>query len=170
MFVALMVLQALVSFATVTQGTDSSIDESRQVVIRSAAEWQALWKAHDADRAAPVVDFARSVVEYLERRPPPEALTAQVLTSPYHPREPSPRRRHRRVQTAPAVDVRFDLTSTTRARTRSGFIRRPANYFPLFFLSISHEINETRILFATPYILFRNAEQFGYSSGRNCPR
>src|SRR5688572_12125528 len=113
MFVTLMVLQALVSFATVAQGTDSSIEESRQVVIRSAAEWQALWKTHDADRAAPVVDFGRSVVvgvflgsrptagfgvditavkrdgaqsvvEYRERRPRPGALAAQVLTSPYH--------------------------------------------------------------------------------------
>ena len=36
-----------------------------------------------------------------------------------------------------------------------------AIYFSLFFLSISHEINETRILFATLYILRRNAEQFG---------
>jgi PrcB C-terminal len=113
MFVVFIVLQVLVTFETVAQGTDSSIDESRQVVIGSAAEWQALWKAHDADGAAPVVDFARlvvlgvflgsrptagfgaeitavkregerSVVEYLERRPPPGALTAQVLTSPYH--------------------------------------------------------------------------------------
>jgi PrcB C-terminal len=113
MFVALTVLQVLVSIATVARGTDSGVDESRQVVIRSAAEWQVLWKAHNADRAAPVVDFARSVVvgvflgsrptagfgmeitavkregersvvEYLERRPPPGAITAQVLTSPYH--------------------------------------------------------------------------------------
>jgi hypothetical protein len=112
-FVVFIVLQVLVTFETVAQGTDSSIDESREVVIRSAAEWQALWKTHDADGAAPVVDFARvvvlgvflgsrptagfgaenhgsqegggaSVVEYLERRPPPGALTAQVLTSPYH--------------------------------------------------------------------------------------
>jgi protease stability complex PrcB-like protein len=113
MFVAFIVLQVLVMFETVAQGTDSNINESRQVVIRSAAEWQALWKAHDDDGATPVVDFARSVVlgvflgsrptagfgaevtavkkegerwvvEYLERRPPPGALTAQVLTSPYH--------------------------------------------------------------------------------------
>jgi len=113
MFVALIALQVLASFATVARGTGSGIDEPRQVVIRSAAEWQTLWKAHDPDRAAPVVDFARSVavgvflgsrptagfsveitavkkegersvVEYLERRPPPGSLTAQILTSPYH--------------------------------------------------------------------------------------
>jgi PrcB C-terminal len=113
MLIALVVLQVLASFTTVARGTNSSIDESRQVVIRGADEWQALWKAHDPDRAMPAVDFTRSqvvgfflgsrptagfsveitavkkdgeraVVEYVERRPPPGALTAQVLTSPYH--------------------------------------------------------------------------------------
>jgi hypothetical protein len=113
MFVALIALQVLMSFATVARGPNSGIDEPRQVVIGSAAEWQALWKSHDPNRAAPAVDFAqsvvvgvflgsrptagfgveitaikkegeRSVVEYLERRPPPGSLTAQILTSPFH--------------------------------------------------------------------------------------
>jgi hypothetical protein len=113
MLIALVVLQVLASFTTVARGTNSSIDESRQVVIRSAAEWQALWKAHDPNRAIPAADFTRAqvvgvflgsrptagfsveitavkedgeraVVEYVERRPPPGALTAQVLTSPFH--------------------------------------------------------------------------------------
>jgi hypothetical protein len=98
---------------TVAQGPMSNIDESRQVVARTAAEWQALWKEHDAQGAAPSVDFtqsiivavflgsrptagfaveitavktegSRSVVEYRERRPPRDALLAQVLTSPFH--------------------------------------------------------------------------------------
>jgi hypothetical protein len=113
MLVALLALQVLVSFATVARGPDSGIDESRQVVIRTATEWQALWKAHGAGRASPVVDFARSVVvgvflgsratagyevtitavksqdgktvvEYVERRPDAGAIVAQVLTSPFH--------------------------------------------------------------------------------------
>jgi hypothetical protein len=98
---------------TVAQGAMSNIEEPRQVVARTMAEWQALWKAHDAQRAAPAVDFTqsivvavflgtrptagfavditavkvegnRTVVEYRERRPPGDALLAQVLTSPFH--------------------------------------------------------------------------------------
>ena len=98
---------------TVAQGAMSNIEEPRQVVVRTAAEWQALWKEHDAQRAAPAVDFAqsivvavflgtrptagfdgeiatvtseggRAVVEYRERRPPRDAIAAQVLTSPFH--------------------------------------------------------------------------------------
>ena len=98
---------------TVARGAMSNIEEPRQVVVRTAAEWQALWKEHDAQRAAPAVDFAqssvvavflgtrptagfgvditavktegsRAVVEYREQRPPRDALTAQILTSPFH--------------------------------------------------------------------------------------
>jgi hypothetical protein len=98
---------------TVAQGAMSNIEEPRQVVARTMAEWQALWKEHDAQRAVPVVDFtqsivvavflgtrptagfavditavktdgSRTIVEYRERRPPGDALLAQVLTSPFH--------------------------------------------------------------------------------------
>jgi hypothetical protein len=98
---------------TVAQGAMSNIEEPRQAVVRTAAEWQALWKQHDPQRAAPAVDFAQAmvvavflgtrptagfaveiiavktegggaVVEYRERRPPRDALTAQILTSPFH--------------------------------------------------------------------------------------
>jgi PrcB C-terminal len=98
---------------TIAQGPMSNIEEPRQVVVRSIAEWQALWKEHDPQRAAPVVDFTqsivvavflgtrptagfaveitaiktegnRAVVEYRERRPPGDALLAQVLTAPFH--------------------------------------------------------------------------------------
>jgi hypothetical protein len=98
---------------TVAQGIMSNIEEPRQAVVRTAAEWQALWKQHDFTRPAPAVDFTRSmvvavflgtrptagysveivavkadgthvVVEYRERRPAPDALNAQILTSPFH--------------------------------------------------------------------------------------
>jgi hypothetical protein len=98
---------------TVAKGGMSSIEEPRQIVVRTAAEWQALWKLHDGDSAAPPVDFTqsmvaavflgsrpttgfaaditgvktegnRTVVEYLERQPPRDAVVAQVLTSPFH--------------------------------------------------------------------------------------
>ena len=98
---------------TIAQGAMSNIEEPRQVAVRTAAEWQALWKAHDAQGAAPSVDFTQSivvavflgtrptagfaveitavrtegngaVVEYRERRPARDALLAQILTSPFH--------------------------------------------------------------------------------------
>ena len=107
------VLPAVLLFATLAQGTMSNIDEPRQVVVRTAAEWQALWKEHDPGSAAPPVDFTqsavvgiflgsrptagfsvditavktegnRTVVEYLERRPAADAFVAQILTSPFH--------------------------------------------------------------------------------------
>ena len=102
-----------VELVTVAQGPMSNIEEPRQVVVRAAAEWQALWKEHDAQSAVPSVDFAqsivvavflgtrpsagfaveitavkgdssRAVVEYRERRPARDAITAQVITSPFH--------------------------------------------------------------------------------------
>jgi len=105
-------LQATVPFATVAQGGDSRIVTAREVVIRSAGEWQALWSEHSL-QASPVVDFSDSivvgvflgsrptagyrvefvtikvegnqaVVEYTERRPAQGGLVAQVLTSPFH--------------------------------------------------------------------------------------
>jgi hypothetical protein len=98
---------------TVARGAMSNTEEPRQVVVRTAQEWQGLWNEHDARSAAPAVDFAqstvvavflgtcptagfaveiaavktegsRTIVEYRERRPPGGALTAQVLTSPFH--------------------------------------------------------------------------------------
>ena len=104
---------AMLLLATVAQGAMSGIEEPRQAVVRTAAEWRALWKEHAPGQAAPVVDFAqsmvvgvflgsrptagfevvitavrqeggRTVVDYVERRPPPDELTAQVLTSPFH--------------------------------------------------------------------------------------
>jgi hypothetical protein len=106
------VTPALLLMVMVAQGSRSNIEEARQVTVRTAAEWQALWTEHDGG-AAPAVDFAhsmvvgvflgtrptagyrveiaavrseggRTVVEYVEHRPPPDALVAQVLTSPFH--------------------------------------------------------------------------------------
>lgn len=112
----LFTVQTLVSgtvpFVTVAQGASSQILEPRNITVRTAAEWQALWKAHDS-RPAPGVDFSQSivvgvflglrrtagfsveitainaknagaVVQYAERRPSAGAATAQVLTSPFH--------------------------------------------------------------------------------------
>jgi hypothetical protein len=106
------VLQAVLPFATLARGADSGIAEPRQVVVRFADAWQALWKEH-ASGPPPAVDFSQSIVvgvflgsrptagyeveivrirrtgaglavEYVERRPAPDALAAQVLTAPFH--------------------------------------------------------------------------------------
>jgi len=110
--VALALLQTVVTFTTVARGSASDIDQLRQVVVRGADEWRALWKAHSSE-PAPTVDFSQSmivgiflgtrptsgynvnitsvksqagkiVVEYTESRPAPGSMVAQVLTSPFH--------------------------------------------------------------------------------------
>jgi PrcB C-terminal len=97
---------------TVDRGARSAIHAARQAVVRTDAEWTALWEAHAAQRPKPAVDFSKEmvvgvflgsrptagfsvqitrvseedgalVVEYRETRPRPDAITAQVLTSPF---------------------------------------------------------------------------------------
>jgi protease stability complex PrcB-like protein len=94
------------------KGDQSNIDDARQVVARTAPEWNALWRQHSPDRPRPAVNFAREmvagvflgsrpsagfavdivsardehgalVVRYRETIPPPDAITAQVITSAY---------------------------------------------------------------------------------------
>ena len=107
------VLQASLPMRSLDQGQESGIEAAKQVSARSALEWDALWKQHASARARPSVDFTKEVVaavflgsrpsagygvqivgvrqegsalvvSYRETRPAPDALTAQVLTSPYH--------------------------------------------------------------------------------------
>jgi PrcB C-terminal len=98
---------------TVDKGEQSNIDEARQVVVRTEAEWTKLWQQHSPDRQRPTVDFAKDMivgvfmgsrpsagynisivstfakddnvlVRYQESTPRPGTMTAQVLTFPYH--------------------------------------------------------------------------------------
>ena len=98
---------------TVVKGPMSEVETPRQAVVRSPAEWSTLWKAHDPRGPLPPVDFTREmvvavfvgsrptsgysveivravgnsgtlVVEYVETAPSRDAITAQVLTAPYH--------------------------------------------------------------------------------------
>jgi hypothetical protein len=107
------VLQASLPMRSLDQGQESAIDAAKQVSARNADEWDALWKQHGSGRPRPSVDFSKEVVaavflgsrpsagysvqivrvrqdggalvvSYRETRPAPDALTAQVLTSPYH--------------------------------------------------------------------------------------
>lgn len=99
-------------FRVVDKGPRSGIQTARQVVIRTAAEWADLWRVHAANRERPTIDFDREmvvgvflgtrptagygveitgieeqdgvrVVRYRETIPPRDAITAQVLTSPF---------------------------------------------------------------------------------------
>jgi hypothetical protein len=102
-----------VPFKTVDRGLQSHIEKAREVVVRTPAEWIALWKEHAPDRPQPKVDFARSIivgvflgsrptgghgveitaitregttltVTYREQQPRPDAMVTQVITMPYH--------------------------------------------------------------------------------------
>ena len=100
-------------FATVQRGDLSGIEERREAVIRTAAEWASLWKQHQPDQKPPAIDFTRSmvagvflgsrptggyalevtaverdgadlVVIYREGKPDPKMMVTQMITSPFH--------------------------------------------------------------------------------------
>jgi len=100
------------TFRTIDKGVQSAIDVRRQVVVRTLPDWTTLWR-HTSDRPLPPVDFGRemviavfvgsrptagysvevtsveerdgkTVVSYRELAPARDAMTAQILTSPYH--------------------------------------------------------------------------------------
>jgi hypothetical protein len=102
-----------VPMRTIDKGTQSLVDDGRNVTVRTADEWTGLWRQHKADRPAPPVDFSREmvvgvflgsrptsgyqveivgvreegeslVVEYRVTSPGRDAMTAQVITMPYH--------------------------------------------------------------------------------------
>ena len=95
------------------KGDHSNMDEARQAVARTAGEWKTLWQQHSPERPQPQVDFAKEmvvgvflgsrpnagvtieivgvarkdaalVVQYRQTQPSRDAITAQVITSPYH--------------------------------------------------------------------------------------
>ena len=104
---------APVPFTTISQSEQSGVEEPRQVVVRTADEWKALWKEHAPDRPRPAVDFTKSMVlgvflgsrntagyrvtvtaierqgatlavTYREERPGARDILAQVITFPHH--------------------------------------------------------------------------------------
>ena len=109
----LVALQGVSPLRVLEQGDQSNVDEARQVVLRTAAEWKTLWRQHSPDRDQPRVDFGRDmvvgvflgsratagfsveivsalveqgvlVVRFREARPQSDRIVAQVITSPYH--------------------------------------------------------------------------------------
>jgi VWFA-related protein len=102
-----------VAMTTINSDMMSGIDAPQQVVVRTAAEWRALWQKHAPGRPEPTVDFARNmvlalflgsrpsggyavtitgvrsegktlIVEWAERRPAPGQVAVQVMTAPSH--------------------------------------------------------------------------------------
>lgn len=94
------------------KGAMSYIDSPRQVIARTAAEFDAFWKQHSPGREPPRINFDREmvvgvfvgsrntagysvelvgaeegqgalVVRYREVAPPKAAIVAQIITSPY---------------------------------------------------------------------------------------
>jgi hypothetical protein len=51
-----------VPFTTIAAGQQSGVEKQREVVIRTAAEWKALWVEHSPDEPMPAIDFSKSVV------------------------------------------------------------------------------------------------------------
>ena len=53
-----------VKFTTIDQGATSQIETSRTAVVRTAAEWAALWKDHAGETKPkpPAIDFSKSMV------------------------------------------------------------------------------------------------------------
>jgi len=93
-------------------GARSEIVAAREAVVRTAAEWDALWRAHLPTRQPAAVDFSKDMVvgvflgsrptpgygvtivsaveegnvlrvRYRETSPPADAIAAQVITFPY---------------------------------------------------------------------------------------
>jgi VWFA-related protein len=103
--------QGATAMQVISRESMSGVDTARQAVARTPAEWAALWREHAGDKPAPAVDFGTRtvvavflgtrmtagfqvevigtrpegnalVVDWTERRPAGDMVTAQVLTSP----------------------------------------------------------------------------------------
>jgi len=101
------------AFTTIAKGDASGQQIGRQVTVRTAAEWKALWKEHAPIDKMPDVDFTRNmvvgiflgskpsagheveivgvrtqdkdfIVEYVQKQPARGTMSAQILTEPYH--------------------------------------------------------------------------------------
>jgi hypothetical protein len=102
-----------VKVTPIQRGEMSGIEERREAVVRTAAEWSALWKQHQPGQKPPAIDFTRFmavgvflgsrpsggfsleitavdregadlVVTYRESKPDPKMMVTQMLTSPFH--------------------------------------------------------------------------------------
>jgi hypothetical protein len=110
---SLMMLEAP-NTRTIAKGDQSHIDDAKQVVVRTDAEWTKLWQQHAPSQPRPAVDFSKEmvvgvfmgsrpnagfstaivsataapggalIVRYTETLPAAGSVSAQILTFPYH--------------------------------------------------------------------------------------
>jgi PrcB C-terminal len=107
------ILQASLPMRPIDKGLNSTMDDKRQAVVRTDAEWTRVWTQHAGEKTRPAVDFSKDmvlalfmgtrptagfateivgvreeagtlIVSYKETRPSPESVAAQILTSPFH--------------------------------------------------------------------------------------
>src|SRR5882672_12615457 len=107
-----MILEAP-STRTIEKGDQSNVDDAKQVLVRTDAEWTKLWQQHAADRPSPSIYFSKEmvvgvfmgsrpsagfstavvsatagngalIVRYSETMPSGRGVSAQVLTFPFH--------------------------------------------------------------------------------------
>ena len=124
---SLMMLEAP-NTRTIAKGDQSNIDDAKQVLIRTEAEWTKLWQQHAPSQPRPPVDFSKEmvlgvfmgsrpnagfsttivsataangalIVRYAEKVPAPGSMSAQILTSPFHLVA---------IPKAAAIDVKFE--------------------------------------------------------------
>ena len=101
------------SFTDIAKGNSSQQQDAKQVTVRTAAEWNTLWKSHAPTAKMPTDDFTKHmvvgiflgtkpsdghqveivgvrtqekdlIVEYVQRQPGRGTMAAQILTEPYH--------------------------------------------------------------------------------------
>ena len=101
------------SFTNIAKGDASGQQTAKQVTVRTAAEWTAVWKEHSPTEKMPAVDFAKNmvvgiflgskpstgyeveivgvrtegkdvIVEYVQKQPGRGTMAAQILTEPFH--------------------------------------------------------------------------------------
>lgn len=101
------------TLTNIAKGDASGQQTSRQVIVRTPAEWQSVWKEHSPEGKMPDVDFNSKmvlgiflgskpttgyaveivgvrtqakdlIVEYVERQPGRGMMQAQILTGPFH--------------------------------------------------------------------------------------
>ena len=101
-----------VAVTTVNADRMSGVDAAQQIVVRTPAEWNALWQKHAPGRSLPAVDFAKNMVlaVFLGGRPSggygvsitKVVIVGNELVVRWHEQKPAPGTSAAAVMTAPA--------------------------------------------------------------------
>ena len=113
LFLSVAAMAAQASLDSVAKGHMSDQQIAKQVIVRTPAEWKALWNGHAPMEKMPDVDFSKNmivgiflgtkpsgghdveivgvrtqdkdlIVEYVQKQPGRGTMAAQMLTAPYH--------------------------------------------------------------------------------------